>query len=49
MCEVIFARRHTSVGKMLSQELQKIVESTEKYEVASAVFLIRKTIRPLMN
>lgn len=32
--KVISARRHSSVSKMLSQELQKIIESTEKYEVA---------------
>jgi hypothetical protein len=27
-------RRHTSVRNMLGQELQRIIESTEKYEVA---------------
>jgi hypothetical protein len=32
--KVISARRHSSVSNMLSQELQRIVESTEKYEVA---------------
>jgi len=32
--KVISARRHSSVSKMLSQELQRIVESTEKYEIA---------------
>ena len=32
--KVISAKRHSSVSNMLSQELKKIVESAEKYEVA---------------
>jgi len=32
--KVISAKRRSSVSNMLSQELQKIVESAEKYEVA---------------
>ncbi len=31
---VISARRHSSVSKILSQELQRILESTEKHEIA---------------
>jgi len=32
--KVISAKRRSSVSNMLSQELQRIVESAEKYEVA---------------
>ena len=32
--KVISAKKRSSISKMLSQELQRIVESTEKYEVA---------------
>ena len=32
--KVISAKRHSSVSNMLSQELQRIIESAEKYEVA---------------
>ena len=32
--KVISAKRRSSVSNMLSQELQKIVESAERYEVA---------------
>jgi len=32
--KVISAKKRSSISNMLSQELQRIVESTEKYEVA---------------
>jgi len=32
--KVISAKRRSSISNMLSQELQRIVESAEKYEVA---------------
>ena len=32
--KVISAKRRSSISNMLSQELQRIVESSEKYEVA---------------
>lgn len=32
--KVISAKRRSSISNMLSQELQRIIESAEKYEVA---------------
>ena len=32
--KIISAKRHSSVSNMLSQELKKIVESLEEYEIA---------------
>jgi post-segregation antitoxin (ccd killing protein) len=42
--KVLSAKRHTSVSTMLSQELKRIVESVEQYEVAK-----RKAISDLRN
>lgn len=32
--KVISAKRNTSISKMIGEELQRMVESTEKYEAA---------------
>lgn len=42
--KVLSAKRRTSVSTMLSQELKRIVESVEQYEVAK-----RKAISDLRN
>jgi post-segregation antitoxin (ccd killing protein) len=42
--KVISAKRRSSISNMLSQELQRIVESAEKYEVAK-----RKAISDLQT
>ena len=42
--KVLSAKRRTSVSTMLSQELKRIVESAEQYEVAK-----RKAISDLRN